>query len=131
MRNAVNYPSLVEGATPMGTAPLSAALDTGGMVFVSGQVGIDPTSGELAGTDVASQTRQALQNMRALLEAVGLDLEQVVKTTVFLVHVDEFEAMNAVYREFFRAPYPTRSTVGVVLANPALRVEIEAIALRA
>jgi 2-iminobutanoate/2-iminopropanoate deaminase len=130
VKKPVNYPTARENDRPMGAAPLSPALDTGAMVFVSGQVGIDPASGTLAGDDVARQTRQALRNLGALLGAAGVGLDQVVKTTVFLVRTDDFDAMNAVYQEFFAPPYPTRSTVGVALATPALLVEIEGVALR-
>lgn len=130
MRKSLNYADTPDGAQSMGSAPLSPALDTGAWVFVSGQVGIDPVSGRVTGSDVASQTRQALENMRALLRSTGMGLEQVVKTTVFLVRAGDFEAMNAVYREFFVLPYPSRSTVAVTLANPVLLVEIEGVALR-
>lgn len=111
--------------------PYSPALDTGSLVFVSGQVGTDPATGELAGLDTSSQTRQCLENVRSLLRQAGLDMADVVKCTVFLTRIEDFQAMNAVYREYFAEPLPARSTVGVAaLARPEMLVEIEAMALR-
>ncbi len=110
--------------------PLSPALEAGAFVFVSGQVGTDPATGELAGDSVETQTQRALDNIRELLEQAGLDMSDVVKTTVFLVDMADFQAMNAVYRESFPEPRPARSTVRADLAAPRYRVEIEAIALR-
>ena len=114
----------------MGTAPLSPALLFGDMLFISGQVGIVPETGQVAAADVAGQMRQALNNFAALLDAAGFALNDVVKTTVFLVDLSQFDAMNAVYRETFAAPFPARSTVGVALSPPSLLVEIEGIAVR-
>jgi 2-iminobutanoate/2-iminopropanoate deaminase len=111
--------------------PFSPGLIAGPFAFISGQVGVDPTTGQLAGPDVQSQTRQALENLRALLEQAGLGMGDVVKTTVFLTRMEDFAAMNEVYQSFFPEPLPARSTVGVAaLARPELLVEIEAIALR-
>jgi 2-iminobutanoate/2-iminopropanoate deaminase len=126
----ISHPGVASSAKPFGSAPLSPALAAGPFVFVSGQVGIDPASGKVAGPDVRSQTRQTLRNMEALLQAAGLTMGDVVKTTVFLTRVSDFSAMNEVYREFFAEPYPTRATVGIALSNPELLVEIEGIALR-
>lgn len=126
----ISHPSVPASAKPFGPAPLSPALSAGPFVFISGQVGIDPTNGKVVGPDVRAQTRQTLQNMAALLQAAGLTMTDVVKTTVFLTRASDFGAMNDVYREFFAEPYPTRSTVGIALANPELLVEIEGIALR-
>lgn len=118
-------------AAPPSTLPFSPGLIAGPFVFISGQVGVDPATGRLAGPDVQAQTRQTLENVRTLLAQAGLTLADVVKTTVFLTRIEDFAAMNAVYREFFSEPLPTRSTVGVAaLARPELVVEIEAIALR-
>jgi 2-iminobutanoate/2-iminopropanoate deaminase len=129
-KTVIAHPGVPPSARPFGSAPLSAALAAGPFVFVSGQVGIDPLTGKVAGGDVQSQTRQTLRNMAALLQAGGLSMADVVKTTVFLTRIGDFDAMNQVYREFFAEPYPTRSTVGIALANPELLVEIEGIALR-
>lgn len=96
-------------------------------MFASGQVGTDPRTGDTAGPDVASQTRQAIANLRAVLEAGGSSLNGLVKTTVFLSDMRLFEEMNAVYRELIPEPRPGRSTVEARLARPGLLVEIEGI----
>jgi 2-iminobutanoate/2-iminopropanoate deaminase len=94
-------------------------------------VGVDRGTGKVAGPGIEAQTTQVLDNLSALLQEAGLDLNDVVKTTVFLTDIGEFAAMNEVYRSRFVQPLPTRSTVEVsALANPELKVEIEAIALR-
>jgi 2-iminobutanoate/2-iminopropanoate deaminase len=114
----------------MGPAPLSAAIDANGLIFVSGQVAIDPRTGTVVGADVAGQTRQIFRNMQELLDAAGLGLDHLVKTTAFLADLTRFAEMNAVYEEVLSAPYPARSTVGVTLNDPRLLVEIEGIAVR-
>lgn len=129
MPTAIAYPGLNENDRPMGPAPLSAALRNGPMLFVSGQVGIDPLTGEVAGSDVASQTRQVLTNMKSLVEAGGLTMADVVKVGIFLVNGDDFAEMNAVYAEFFDAPFPARATVGIALNDSRLLVEMDAIAM--
>jgi len=109
--------------------PYSQAVVAGGFVFTAGALGLDPHTGELIGADVAAQARQALTNLKNILEAAGSSLERVVKTTVFLTDFGNFAAMNAVYAEFFPSDPPARSTVEVgPLAKGAL-VEIEAVAL--
>jgi len=109
--------------------PYSQAVVAGGFVFTAGALGLDPQTGELIGADVAAQTRQALTNLKNILEEAGSSLERVVKTTVFLTDFGNFAAMNGVYAEFFPSAPPARSTVEVgPLAKSAL-VEIEAIAL--
>ncbi|WP_251976195.1 RidA family protein [Salinicola avicenniae] len=130
MASVVTYPGLDTADRPMGPAPLSPALQSGPFLFVSGQVAIDPLSGEIIGDDVATQTRQVLTNIQTLVEAAGLTLADVVKVGIFLTRPEQFDALNAVYAEFFGAPYPTRATIGVSLNNPALLVEMDAIALR-
>jgi 2-iminobutanoate/2-iminopropanoate deaminase len=112
---------------PAPSLPFSAGIRANGFVFTSGQVGTDPRTGQVAGPDVASQTRQVIENVRAVLEAGGSSLDQLVKTTVFLADMRLFEAMNAVYREMIPEPRPGRSTVEARLARPELLVEIEAI----
>jgi 2-iminobutanoate/2-iminopropanoate deaminase len=112
---------------PAPSLPFSAGIRANGFVFTSGQVGTDPRTGQVAGPDVASQTRQVIANVRAVLEAGGSSLDQLVKTTVFLADMRLFEAMNAVYRELIPEPRPGRSTVEARLARPELLVEIEAI----
>jgi 2-iminobutanoate/2-iminopropanoate deaminase len=86
-------------------------------------------SGKIVGTDIKSQTRQSLLNIQTLIKSAGLAMEDLIKTTVFLTRISDFDAMNEVYREFFVTPYPARSTVGIALAHPDLLVEIEGVAL--
>lgn len=108
--------------------PLSPGVRAGSVVAVSGQVGLDPATGRLAGIGVRDQTWRALSNLEAVLAAAGLDRTHVFKTTVFLVNASDFGAMNEVYRGFFSEPYPARSTVVVELVRDDLVVEIEALA---
>ena len=114
---------------PSPSLPFSAGIRANGFIFTAGQVGTDPRTGQLAGPDVASQTRQTIDNLRAVLEAGGSSLDKLVKTTVFLADMRTFDDMNAVYRELIPEPRPGRSTVEARLARPDLLVEIEGIAL--
>jgi 2-iminobutanoate/2-iminopropanoate deaminase len=115
---------------PAAIGPYSQAIASGTLVFASGQIALDPTSGQLVEGDVRAQTRQALHNLSAVLEAAGSSLGQVVKTTVFLVAIADFTAMNEVYGEFFANDPPARSTIAVAELPRNARVEIEAVALR-
>lgn len=115
---------------PKALGPYSVAIQTDGMVFCSGQVGLDPTTNEIAPGGVEAETRQVLTNLKNVLEAAGSDLAHVVKTTVFLRDMSDFAAMNAVYAEFFTENPPARSTVAVAGLPRGVAVEIEAIALR-
>ena len=114
---------------PPSSLPFSAGIRANGFIFTSGQVGTNPQTGEVAGPDVRSQTRQAIANVEAILKAGGSGLDQLVKTTVFLADVRLFDAMNEVYRELIPEPRPGRSTVEASLARPELLVEIEGIAV--
>ena len=98
------------------------------LVFISGQLGIDPATNEVAGDSVEAQTRQALMNIAGILEDAGTNLENVLKTTVFLRDMNDFAAMNAVYSEFFKTDCPARSTIQVAKLPKGLAVEIEVIA---
>ena len=115
---------------PQAIGPYSQAITLDNLVFCSGQIPLTP-AGDLAEGDIAEQTRQVLTNLKALLAASGSALEHVLKTTVFLVDMGDFAAMNAVYAEFFPSAPPARSTVQVSRLPRDVRVEIEAIALRA
>lgn len=115
---------------PKALGPYSVAIQTDGMVFCSGQVGLDPATNEIAAGGVEAETRQVLTNLKNVLEAAGSDLAHVVKTTVFLRDMADFAAMNAVYAEFFTVNPPARSTVAVAGLPRGVAVEIEAIALR-
>jgi len=100
---------------------------SGGLVFTAGQIPLNPATGELVAGDIRAQTRQVLENLRAILEAGGSDIASVVKTTVFLKDMSEFAAMNEVFAEFFPQAPPARSTVEVARLPRDVRVEIEAI----
>ena len=125
MKVAVSTP-----AAPAAIGPYSPAIRTGQLLFVSGQVAIDPASGSFIGGDIQAQTRRVLENIGALLEAGGLDYSSVVRTTVFLADMDDFGPMNDVYGGFFAQPYPARATVQVAALPKGAGVEIEAIAVR-
>jgi 2-iminobutanoate/2-iminopropanoate deaminase len=116
---------------PAAIGPYSQAVDSGaGLVFVSGQLPIDPSTGAFPEGGVSEQTRQSLQNAQAILRAAGLDLADVIKTTVFLADMGDFAAMNAVYATFFSEPFPARSAVAVKTLPKGALVEIECIASR-
>jgi 2-iminobutanoate/2-iminopropanoate deaminase len=122
-REALQPPDV---ATPK--APYSPVVVSGDHVYTAGQVAFDER-GDVVGADVASQVRRALENLRSCLAAAGCGLEDVVKVNAFLTDLADFDAYNAVYREFFAAPYPARTTVQAGLP-PGLLVEIEAVARR-
>ena len=113
---------------PAAIGPYSQAVRTGDLLFVSGQLPIDPATGAFAGEDIASQTRQSLMNVKAILEAAGYSCADVVKSTVLLAEISDFAAMNAVYAEFFSEPYPARSAVAVKTLPKGALVEIEVVA---
>jgi 2-iminobutanoate/2-iminopropanoate deaminase len=113
---------------PAAVGPYSQGVQLGDFVFTAGQLGIIPGTGDFAGPDIRSQTRQALKNLEAVLEASGSCLEHVVKVTVFLYDIDEFSQMNEVYAEFFSEDPPARSAVQVAALPLGGRVEIEAVA---
>ena len=116
---------------PAAIGPYSQAIDSGaGLVFVSGQLPIDPSTGAFPDGGVAEQTRQSLLNAQAILRAAGLELTDVVKTTVFLADMGDFAAMNAVYATSFSEPFPARSAVAVKTLPKGALVEIECIASR-
>jgi len=114
---------------PKAIGPYSQAIRTNGFVFASGQIPIDPKTGEFVAGGIAEQTEQAIKNLSRVLEAAGSDLTRVVKTTVFLVDMGEFAAMNEVYGRFFSEEPPARATVAAARLPRDARVEIEAIAL--
>ena len=114
---------------PGAIGPYSQAVKTGNMVFCSGQIPIDPATGEFVSSNVAEQTRQVLTNLSAVLEAAGTDLNNVVKTTVFLADMNDFTAMNEIYAEFFSENKPARATVQAARLPRDARVEIECIAV--
>jgi len=114
---------------PAAIGPYSQAIDSGkGLIFLSGQIPIDPATGAFAQGGIKEQTRQSLLNAKAILEAAGLTLSNVVKTTVFLADMGDFAAMNEVYAQFFAQPFPARSAVAVKTLPKGALVEIECIA---
>ena len=113
---------------PAAIGPYSQAIRAGGFVFVSGQIPIDPATGEFVKGGVAEQTERVLKNLAAVLEAAGSSLNQIVKTTVFLADMKEFAQMNEVYATFFAAPFPARTTIQAGALPGGIAVEIECIA---
>jgi 2-iminobutanoate/2-iminopropanoate deaminase len=124
MRQAVSAP---DAAKPIG--PYSPAIRAGHLLFLSGQVGFDPSTGTLIDGDITAQTDQVMRNIGTLLRAAGVDFAHVVRTTVFLADMNEFGAMNAVYARYVVDPAPARSTVQVAALPRNARVEIDAIAV--
>lgn len=114
---------------PAAIGPYSQAIKANGFVYVSGQIAIDPETGEFVSGGIAEQTQRVLKNLAAVLEASGSSLDQVVKTTVFLADMKEFVGMNEVYATFFSGPPPARATVAAAGLPRDARVEIEAVAL--
>ena len=114
---------------PAAIGPYSQAIRAGGVLYLSGQIGMNPASGELVSQDVRDQAARAIQNMKAVLAAAGATPEQVVKTTVFLTDMADFQAVNSVYAETFKSDAPARSCVAVASLPKGARVEIEAVAV--
>lgn len=117
-------------AAPAAIGPYSQAIEANGMVFVSGQLPIDPETGEFEPGDIKDLTRRSLTNLQNILAEAGLTLDNVIKITVFLADMNDFAGMNEVYASFFKAPYPSRSAVAVKTLPKEARVEIECIAVR-
>lgn len=115
---------------PRPGVPLSPAIKTGGHVYCSGQLPVDPQTGQAVSDDIRAQTRLVLENLNHVLQAAGSSLARALKVTVYLTDISEFAAMNEVYREFFPTEPPARTTVGVAaLARPGCRIEIDLVAL--
>lgn len=114
---------------PAAIGPYSQAIEAGGFLYISGQLPVDPATGNFAGEDIASQTAQSLKNISAILAEAGLTMDSVVKTTVFLQDMNEFAAMNEVYAGFFTGACPARAAVQVARLPKDAKVEIEAVAI--
>lgn len=114
---------------PAAIGPYSQAIEVNGFVYTSGQLPIDPATGEFAGSNIKSQAEQSLKNVKAILEEAGLTMKNVVKTTVFLADMADFAAMNEVYSTYFSEPYPARSAVAVKTLPKGALVEIECVAV--
>lgn len=123
MRQAVSTPS-----APKAIGPYSQGVRAGSLLFVSGQVPIDPATGSLVNGDIAAQTRRVFQNIGEILKAGGASFDHVVRTTVFLADMNDFAAMNDVYGTFFSSPFPARATVQVSRLPKDARIEIDVIA---
>jgi 2-iminobutanoate/2-iminopropanoate deaminase len=123
-RNAIHTDS-----APLAIGPYSQAIRTGDFVFTAGQVALDPATGVLVDGGIEVQTRRVLANLKAVLEASGSGMDKIVKTTVFMINLGDFNKMNAVYAEFFPNRPPARSTVQVVALPKGAEVEIECVAL--
>ena len=115
---------------PAAIGPYSQGIQAGSTLYISGQLPIDPTTGNFARNDVASQTRQSLTNIRNILNQAGADMSHIVKTTVMLANIEDFSAMNEVYSQFFSAPYPARAAYQVACLPKNALVEIECIAVK-
>lgn len=120
--------AIVTDKAPAAVGPYSAATQAGNCIHVSGQLPVDPATGEFAGDDIASQTRQSLTNVKNVLEAAGATMADVAETTVLLDSIADFGAMNEVYAEFFAAPYPARAAFEVAALPKGAKVEIKAVA---
>jgi len=121
--------ALTTAGAPAAIGPYSQAIVAGQLLFCSGQIPLDPVTGQIVDGDVGAQTRRVLENVRAILVAADTTFDDVVKTTVFLADMNDFAAMNAVYAEYFTAPAPARSTVQAARLPRDARVEIEVVAL--
>jgi 2-iminobutanoate/2-iminopropanoate deaminase len=115
---------------PAALGPYSQAVEQHGMIFCSGQIGLDPESGILVEGGIEIETRRVLQNLGEVLVAAGVDFIDVVKTTIFMIDLGEFEIVNRIYGEHFSPPYPARSTVQVAALPRRARIEIDAIAMK-
>ncbi len=115
---------------PAAIGPYSQAIEVNGFIYASGQLPVDPATGSFPEGGIKEQTRQSLTNVQSILKAAGTDLSHVVKTTVFLASMDDFAAMNEVYAELFRQPYPARSAVAVKQLPKGALVEIEVVAVK-
>ena len=115
-------------SAPAAIGPYSQAIQIGDLLFVSGQVPIDPSTGAIVEGDIKAQAQQSLNNLKAILNAAGTNMGAVVKTTVFLADMNDFAAMNEVYAQFFQEPFPARSAVQAARLPTDAKVEIEAIA---
>lgn len=124
MREGITTPD-----APKAIGPYSQGVRMGHLLFVSGQIPVDPATGDVVDGDIAAMTRRVLDNVRAVLAAAGASLDHVARTTVYLADMNDFAAMNAVYAEYFASPAPARSTIQVARLPRDVRVEIDVIAV--
>ena len=114
---------------PAAIGPYSQAIRVGNTIYISGQIPVDPATGNIDAADIAGQTKQSLENIKAILEAAGVGMSSVVKTTVLLADINDFGAMNEVYKTYFAEPFPARAAFQAAKLPKDARVEIEAIAV--
>ncbi|HEX6220845.1 MAG TPA: Rid family detoxifying hydrolase [Acidimicrobiia bacterium] len=117
-------------SAPQSLAPYSAATEAAGLVFLSGQVGLDPVSGERSPDEVGAQAHQVMRNIGAVLGDLGLGYDDIVKTTVFLADISDFDEVNEIYKSYFEGPFPARSAVQAGALPAGYLVEIEVVAAR-
>lgn len=117
-------------SAPQALGPYSHVVESGGWIYMSGQIPLNPDTGELVEGDIRAQTARILDTMEALLRDVGLSTDHVVKTTIYLTDIQDFAEVNAVYATRFKAPYPARATVGIAALPKGARIEIDAVIRR-
>lgn len=122
-KNAINSKK-----APSAIGPYSQAIEKDGFTYVSGQLPIDETTGEFAGEDIESQAKQSLENTKYILEESGLEMNDIIKTTILLKNIDDFAVVNNIYGQYFKAPYPARATYEVARLPKDALIEIESIA---
>lgn len=116
-------------AAPQAIGPYSQAVRAGDWLFLSGQIGLDPATGEMVSGGVVAEAERVLQNLAAVMQAAGASLDDVVRTTIYLVDLGDFTRVNEIYGRFFHAPFPARATVGVAALPRGARIEIDAVAV--
>ena len=122
--------SLSTDHAPAAIGPYSQAVEAGGVVYCSGQIGLDPANGQLVDGGTAAEAERVLRNLQAVLAAAGLGFAHVVRVTIYLVDLADFTTVNEIYGRYVRQPYPARATVGVAALPRGARVEIDAVAVR-
>jgi len=125
----MNKQAIYSDNAPKAIGPYSQAIRVGDLIYTAGQIPLSPTTAELVGTTIEEQTRQVMENLKAVLEAAGSNLDKVVKTTVFLANLADFAKLNAIYGEYFTVTPPARSTVQVAALPRGALVEIECVAI--
>lgn len=115
---------------PRAIGPYSQAVESGNLVILSGQIGLDPRTGDLVSGGIEAETERVLENLKAVLEAAGLSFADVVRTTIYLIDLADFAKVNEIYARYVATPYPARATVGVSALPKGARIEIDAIATR-
>lgn len=124
----MNKQEIKTNNAPAAIGPYSQGIQAGNLVFVSGQMPVDPATGEIVSGGIAEQARQAIENMKAVMQAANASLDDVIKTTVFIKNMADFGVINDIYASYFKAPFPARSCVEVARLPKDVLIEIEAIA---